>query len=99
MCNGGTGEVSSPARRAARLSMLAPDGEAEARIERELDEIISFANELGELECEARPALQPTKAEAPLRPDEPKPGLGVEEALMNAKSVSGRLITIPRAFE
>lgn len=94
-----TGDSASPARRAARLSMLAPDAEAEARIARELSSVIDFADELNALQPSRETAREVCAPSAALRPDVPKAGLCLSEALMNAKAVSGRLITIPRAFD
>ena len=83
----------------ALLSMLTLSPDEERRMDQEFASIVDFAGELAGLQREA-----PGKARVPyenvnLRPDEPGGCLAIDEVLMNAKTVAGRLITVPKAFK
>ena len=84
---------------AAQLSMLALSPDEEERMSREFADIVHFAGELSGLRREAAPAPRPQPEARALRPDAPKPGLPIEDVLLNAATVAGRLITVPRAVQ
>ena len=85
---------------AALLSMLTLSPGEEERMSQEFAAIVDFAGELAGLQREAPPRPR-TAPEAPqsLRPDEPGESLPIEAVLMNASTVTGRLITVPRTFD
>ena len=83
----------------ARLAMLTLREEEEARMSREFNAIVDFAGELAGLQREAPRQPRRWPDESCLRPDEPGESLSIQQVLQNAKTVSGRLITVPRTFE
>ncbi|MEG0640070.1 MAG: Asp-tRNA(Asn)/Glu-tRNA(Gln) amidotransferase subunit GatC [Clostridia bacterium] len=87
-------------RAVARLSMLTLPAEQEARMAREFPAMVQFADALTSLTAEApRKAASEQAKPAPLRPDLAMPSLAVEEVLMNAATVNGAMITVPKTFE
>ena len=61
--------------------------------------IVDFAGELAGLQREAPPRPRTVPETQSLRPDEPGESLPIDEVLMNASTVAGRLITVPKTFD
>ncbi len=89
-------QIGARAAETARLAMLKP--EDAAAVERDFDAMIGFAGELAYIDIQPSNVQMPQQP-CPLRPDIPQTGLSADEALMNASTTRGRLITVPRAFE
>lgn len=66
---------------------------------REFAAIVDFAGELAGLQREAPPRPRTVPETQFLRPDEPCESLPIDEVLMNASTVAGRLITVPKTFD
>ena len=66
---------------------------------REFAVIVDFAGELAGLQREAPPRPRTVPETQSLRPDEPCESLPIDEVLMNASTVAGRLITVPKTFD
>ncbi len=71
----------------AKLAML---GNLPPEMEKEFERIVDFAGGLAQAKGQEEPRL------SPLRRDEPQPGLTLEQALSNAPSVAGEMITVPK---
>ena len=84
---------------AALLSMLTLSPGEEERMSREFAAIVDFAGELAGLQREAPPRPRTVPETQSLRPDEPGESLPIDEVLMNASTVAGRLITVPKTFD
>lgn len=84
---------------AALLSMLTLSPGEEERMSQEFASIVDFAGELAGLQREAPPRPRTAPQAQSLRPDEPGESLPIEAVLMNASTVTGRLITVPRTFD
>ena len=84
---------------AALLSMLTLSPGEEERMSQEFAAIVDFAGELAGLQREAPPRPRTAPETQSLRPDEPGESLPIEAVLMNASTVAGRLITVPRTFD
>ena len=69
------------------------------RMSREFAAIVDFAGELAGLQREAPPRPRTVPETQFLRPDEPGESLPIDEVLMNASTVAGRLITVPKTFD
>ncbi len=87
----------------ARLASLSLDpGEVDAMVT-ELDRIVGYVDQLGELDTEGVPAMTGggTDAAPPsnLRPDEVKPGLTHAEALAQAPRVASGGFAVPRFLD
>ncbi len=81
----------------ARLSLS--DDEKE-EIRRSIEKIMEFINRLLEAPVEdVEPLYHPLDKEGLLRPDEPRPGLSQEEALMNAAETEDGYFKAPRTLE
>ena len=81
----------------ARLR-LQPD-EAE-RLGDELGAILDYVAQLQELDTkDVQPTAHFEAKGTPLREDEPRPGLSVEDALANAPDKEGRTFRVPRIIE
>ncbi len=83
---------------AALLSMLTLSQAEEGRMAAEFGSIVDFAGALGAIQKEA-PLDRPKPQPAPMREDVAKEGLSTQAVLGNARTTSGRYITVPRTFE
>lgn len=83
---------------AALLSMLTLSSEEEGRMSGEFNAIVDFAGELSGLDREAPKRPRTIPEVQPLRPDVPGESFSIDEVLMNARTVDGRLITVPETF-
>ncbi len=86
-------------RDTAKLSMLTLSPEEERRMDQEFLSIVDFAGELSALSCEIPVKPRDMQKEHPLRADEAAECLPIGLVLMNAKTVEGRLITVPKTFD
>jgi aspartyl-tRNA(Asn)/glutamyl-tRNA(Gln) amidotransferase subunit C len=87
-------------RHIARLARLSLTGEEEARYRQQLSAILEHAARLAKVDTASIPPTATVLAlQAPLRPDEPRPGLPAEQALSNAPAVDGAMFRIPPVFE
>ena len=81
----------------ARLARLHFDEDELARLQPELAQIIDYVRQLAELDLSG---LEPTSHAVPLknvlRPDEPVPGLTLEEAVGNGPDVERGQFVVPR---
>lgn len=81
----------------ARLDLSAEEIE---RYRRQLSAILEYAARLQELDTSG---IAPTSSVLPprsvLRPDEPRPGLSLEEVLQNAPRVEDKQFRVPPAIE
>ena len=84
---------------AALLSMLTLSPGEEERMSQEFAAIVDFAGELAGLQREAPPRPRTAPETQSLRPDEPGESLPIEAVLMNASTVAGRLIPVPKTFD
>jgi aspartyl-tRNA(Asn)/glutamyl-tRNA(Gln) amidotransferase subunit C len=81
----------------ARLARLHFEEDELVRLEGELSKIIDYINQLGELDLTGVPTTAHAVAvKNVLRPDEPRPGLTQEEALMNGPDVERGHFAVPR---
>jgi aspartyl-tRNA(Asn)/glutamyl-tRNA(Gln) amidotransferase subunit C len=87
-------------RHVARLARLSLSAAEEERYQRQLSEVLAYAEALQEVDTSA---IAPTAhaAELPnlLRPDEVRPSLAPDEALANAPQRSGSAIAVPRILD
>ncbi|MBI4576773.1 MAG: Asp-tRNA(Asn)/Glu-tRNA(Gln) amidotransferase subunit GatC [Planctomycetes bacterium] len=83
--------------RLARLARLHLDDAAAQRLEADLDRIVTHVEKLGELALED---VEPTTGAVDtcnvFRPDDPRTGLTVEEALANAPARQAGAFRVPR---
>lgn len=84
----------------ALLSMLSLSKSDEASLDRDFLGIVDFAGELSALDRQAPqpPRLKNQRSEN-VRPDEAGESFALPRVLMNAKTVSGPYITVPKTFE
>jgi aspartyl-tRNA(Asn)/glutamyl-tRNA(Gln) amidotransferase subunit C len=81
----------------ARLARLHFEEDELVRLEGELSKIIDYINQLSELDLTGVPTTAHAVAvKNVLRPDEPRPGLTQEEALMNGPDVTRGHFAVPR---
>jgi aspartyl-tRNA(Asn)/glutamyl-tRNA(Gln) amidotransferase subunit C len=81
----------------ARLARLHFEEDELVRLEGELSKIIDYINQLGELDLTGvPPTAHAVAVKNVLRPDEPRPGLTQEEALMNGPDVERGHFAVPR---
>lgn len=87
-------------RHVARLARLALSPDDEARMQRELDAILSYIDKLRALDTEG---VEPTSHAVPLvnamRDDEPRPSFPQAEMLANAPDPAGERFRVPRIIE
>jgi len=84
----------------ARLARLRLSPEEETRFREQLSAILDYAARLAQVDTAAIPPTATVlPLRAPLRPDEPRPGLPSEQALVNAPAVDGMMFRIPPVFE
>lgn len=84
----------------AALARLELSAEEKERYRAQLSEILEYAARLQALDTSGIP---PTSSVLPprsaLRPDEPRPGLPLEEILANAPQIAGRQFRVPPVLE
>ena len=84
----------------AQLARLELTIEEKERYRQQLSAILEYASRLQDLDTRAIP---PTSSVLPphasLRPDDPRPGLTLEEALRNAPDTSRRQFRVPLVLE
>ncbi len=84
----------------AHLARLAITEEEAERFTSQLDQIISFAEELNELDTEGvKPTTHVLQMSNVLREDQPEQGLPVEEVLKNAPDSEERQVRVPSVFD
>lgn len=86
-------------RMTARLSMLTLSPEEEMRMDKEFLSIVDFAGELNNLQREAPAKPRTLGINEHIRSDVPGESFRIDQVLMNAKTVDGRCITVPKTFE
>ncbi len=83
----------------ALLSMLRLSPEEEKRMDGEFSAIVDFAGELSNVTAQAPQTPHVVGQNVNMRADESKQTFTIEDVLLNATTVSGRLITVPKTFE
>ena len=87
-------------RNTALLSMLSLSASDEQALDRDFSGIVDFAGELAALDRSAPPPPRlRNQRSVNVRPDEPGASFTPAQVLMNAKTVSGPYITVPKTFE
>ncbi len=87
-------------RNTALLSMLSLSASDEAALDKDFLGIVDFAGELAALDRQAPPALRvKNQRGVNVRPDEAGDSFPLQKVLLNAKTVSGPYITVPKTFE
>lgn len=83
-------------RHIAHLARLRLTPEEEQRYAEQLSAILDYAGRLNRVDTSAVPPTAGVQAaEAPLRPDEPRPPMPRERALANASSVADGMFLVP----
>ena len=83
----------------ANLARLQLKEEEIEVFQKQLGDILSFIDQLKELDTEnVEPYTQKAKT-TPMREDEPRPSLDREKALMNAPEKDGEFFIVPRVVE
>jgi aspartyl-tRNA(Asn)/glutamyl-tRNA(Gln) amidotransferase subunit C len=78
----------------ARIALT--DGECR-HLEEQLNLVLGYVDQLMAVDVEGvEPAAYPIPTKNVLAADEPRPGFGVEEALMNAPRRKGDLLAVPQ---
>ena len=84
----------------ARLGRLALEEDEKKKYQGQLDDILKYMDLLDEVATEdVEPMAGPVELFTPLREDEVKASLPVEEALANAPSRSGTSLRVPKVIE
>jgi len=84
----------------ARLARLELSGEQKARYREQLSAILDYVAKLQELDtADILPTVGGSVTQMPLRADEARPSLSVDEALANAPGQSGNQFKVPPVFE
>lgn len=84
----------------ALLGRLALESEEKTKYLAQLDDILKYMDMLAEVDTEdVSPMVGPVELYTPLREDEVKPSLPVEEALANAPATTGKSFRVPRILE
>ena len=84
----------------ALLSMLSLSASDEKALDRDFSGIVDFAGELAALDRQAPPPPRiRNEKSVNVRPDETGASFPLSHVLMNAKTVSGPYITVPKTFE
>jgi aspartyl-tRNA(Asn)/glutamyl-tRNA(Gln) amidotransferase subunit C len=84
-------------REIAALARLRLDDEEVARMTGDLDAILGYVDTLRDLDTSAvEPMTHAVPFDCPLRPDEERPPLPVEEALQSAPRREGAFFVVPR---
>ena len=81
----------------ARLARLRFDEDELARLQPELDQIIDYVKQLAELDLSGLETTSHAVAlKNVLRPDDPRPGLTHEEAMINGPQIERGQFVVPR---
>ncbi len=84
----------------ATLSRLALTPEEKAKFSAQLGDILGHIEQLKQVNVDG---VEPTAHATPifnvLRPDEPRPGLAVDQALRNAPAQRDNMVLVPRVVE
>lgn len=84
----------------ANLARLDLTDEEKTRFSRQLSAILDYITQLQELATQDIPPTSGVQPErAPLRPDEPRPGLDLESLLANAPRVEAEQFRVPPVLE
>lgn len=84
-------------REIATLARLRLDDAEVERMTHELDAILGYIETVRNLDTgSALPMTHAVPFDCPMRPDEPKPPLSVDEALQNAPRREGSFFQVPR---
>jgi len=87
-------------RHISHLSRLKPSDEEVAQFSGQLSKILDYVEQLNEVDTADVP---PTAHALPIhnvfRPDDPRPGLSVEEALANAPQRDGSFFAVPKVLD
>lgn len=87
-------------RHIARLARLHLTPEEEQRYREQLSAILDYAARLAQVDTAAIPPTSTVlPLQAPLRADQPRPGLSQASALANASSTEGAMFRIPPVFD
>jgi aspartyl-tRNA(Asn)/glutamyl-tRNA(Gln) amidotransferase subunit C len=84
----------------ANLARLELSDEEKERYRQQLSAILDYFAQLSELDtAEIAPTSSVLPARSALRPDEPRPGLSLEELLRNAPQTEGGQFRVPPVLE
>jgi aspartyl-tRNA(Asn)/glutamyl-tRNA(Gln) amidotransferase subunit C len=84
----------------ALLGRLALEPEEKAKYLGQLDDILKYMDMLAEVDTEdVEPMAGPVELYTPLREDEVKPSLQIQEALSNAPDRDGTSFRVPKVIE
>jgi len=84
----------------ALLGRLTLEPEEKKKYMAQLDDILKYMDMLAEVDTEnVEPMAGPVELYTPLREDEVKPSLSVEEALANAPAKTGTSFRVPKVIE
>jgi aspartyl-tRNA(Asn)/glutamyl-tRNA(Gln) amidotransferase subunit C len=87
-------------RHIAHLARLRLTADEEGRYREQLSAILDYAARLAQVDTAAIPPTATVlPLHAPLRPDEPRPGLATEAVLANAPASEDGMFRIPPVFE
>jgi aspartyl-tRNA(Asn)/glutamyl-tRNA(Gln) amidotransferase subunit C len=89
-------------RHVAKLAKLRLSPEEEERLVGELGEILEYVEQLAEADArsgEARELTHVAPVPAPLRPDEPRPGLPRDQVLALAPASDGETLRVPAVLD
>ncbi|HLF37924.1 MAG TPA: Asp-tRNA(Asn)/Glu-tRNA(Gln) amidotransferase subunit GatC [Anaerolineales bacterium] len=87
-------------RKIARLARLQLSEEELQRYAQQLSAVLDYAARLGEVDTSAiPPTASVLPLTAPLRPDEVRPSLPLEQVLSNAPSSEAGMFRVPRVLE
>ena len=87
-------------KKTADLARLRLTAEEEAAYSGQLDRILQYVSQLDELDTSGvEPAAHPHEVFDVTRPDEPRPGFGVDAALCNAPRRTGDQFLVPKVVE
>ncbi len=87
-------------RHVAKLSRLKLSEAEVAQFARQLSDILTYVEKLNELNLdEVQPMAHALDLTNVLRPDEPKPGLSVEQVLANAPAKEPPFFMVPKVID
>ena len=87
-------------RRIASLARLRCTEEEVGALQADMEQIITFANKLSELDLtDVPPTISALPISNAFREDEVQPSLDRERVLMNAPKSNGRFILVPKVIE
>lgn len=84
----------------ALLGRLTLEPEEKVKYQSQLDDILKYMDMLAEVDtADVQPMAGPVELYTPLREDEVKPSLSVDEALANAPERAGSSFKVPKVLE